>query len=275
VAVPSDVLQLTDANFDEALKEHAGLLVAFTAPWCGHCKQLKPAYEAAAKELKAEGLAIAQVDATANHGLSQRFNIGGFPTLKFFKSGKPTDYEGGRDKDAILAYVRRKNSPSTVDVADRADVEALLAKVDAVAVAFVESKDSPLGKHFSAAADDLESVAFAFVVGAGAAPELRASLGVAATGDAVVAVNGFDGEENVVAAGAGDLYEFAGTAAAVATWVAARSMPLVVTFSQETAPKIFRGDVRTHLLLFADAEGSEAEVAANKEFRRAAVVRCA
>lgn len=40
-----------------------------------------------------------QVDATANRDLGTRFGVQGFPTLKFFRNGKPSDYEGGRTKE--------------------------------------------------------------------------------------------------------------------------------------------------------------------------------
>ncbi len=47
---PSAVVTLTDANFREVVTESAAdVLVEFYAPWCGHCKQLKPEYSRAAK----------------------------------------------------------------------------------------------------------------------------------------------------------------------------------------------------------------------------------
>merc|ERR1719399_2085939 len=79
-----DVVELDDGNFDETLLDSEGMwLVAFVAPWCGHCKNLKPEWAKAATELKGI-INVAVVDATANEGLSGRFGVQGFPTIKMF-----------------------------------------------------------------------------------------------------------------------------------------------------------------------------------------------
>lgn len=49
---PESVVSLTSKDeFDEFTKSGDLTLVEFYAPWCGHCKQLAPVYEKAAKEL--------------------------------------------------------------------------------------------------------------------------------------------------------------------------------------------------------------------------------
>lgn len=98
----SAVRSLTTADFKETKK---GIwLVEFYAPWCGHCKNLAPEYEKAAKALK--GIAnIAAVDATKEQVDVQ---IQGYPTLKFYIDGKSSDYDGPRTADGIVDFVLRK-----------------------------------------------------------------------------------------------------------------------------------------------------------------------
>jgi protein disulfide-isomerase A6 len=49
----SDVVKLTTSNFNKDVVNSADIwMVEFYAPWCGHCKQLTPQWEKAAKALK-------------------------------------------------------------------------------------------------------------------------------------------------------------------------------------------------------------------------------
>lgn len=66
------------------------------APWCGHCKALAPEYVAAAKQLHEEGseIRLAKVDATVETAIAEKHEVTGYPTLKFYKNGKFSDYKG-------------------------------------------------------------------------------------------------------------------------------------------------------------------------------------
>ncbi|KAL9534250.1 Disulfide-isomerase [Sphaerulina musiva] len=108
------VLDLTPKNFDkEILKSGKPALVEFFAPWCGHCKSLAPIYEelAASFEGAKDKVIIAKVDADEHKELGKKYEISGFPTLKWFDGtgkSKPEDYKSGRDLDSLTAFITEK-----------------------------------------------------------------------------------------------------------------------------------------------------------------------
>jgi len=63
---------------------------------------MAPAYSAAAARFKNDpntaNVRIAKVDCTVHKELATKFDVKGFPTIKFFSSGNPVEYKGGRDE---------------------------------------------------------------------------------------------------------------------------------------------------------------------------------
>ncbi|XP_078232773.1 protein disulfide-isomerase A5 isoform X1 [Pogona vitticeps] len=111
------VYHLTDDDFDKFIKEHPSVLVMFYAPWCGHCKKMKPEYEKAAETLHSDTerpCALAAVDATINKAVAERFHISGFPTLKYFQDGEEKyTLPHLRTKSKIIEWLMKSNSLSS------------------------------------------------------------------------------------------------------------------------------------------------------------------
>ena len=89
------------------------ILHRFYAPWCGHCQNLKPAYEKAAKGLNGLAqVAAINCDDEINKPFCGVMGVQGFPTLKIVKPsktpGKPTvdDYQGPRTANGIIDAVK-------------------------------------------------------------------------------------------------------------------------------------------------------------------------
>jgi thioredoxin 1 len=76
---------------DELVQSKEPILVDFWAPWCGPCRAMSPAVEAAAEKL-AGNAKVYKINVEDNPTVSPRFNIRGIPTLILFKDG----HEAGR-----------------------------------------------------------------------------------------------------------------------------------------------------------------------------------
>ncbi|KAH9873703.1 hypothetical protein IAQ61_004329 [Plenodomus lingam] len=124
----SSVLQINGMDYDRVIANsnytsavpptstwHSSYLTRFYAPWCGHCKNLKPAYETAAKSLAGIAkVAAVNCDDEMNKPFCGKMGVQGFPTLKIVrpgkKPGKPTveDYQGPRSAKGIVEAVKDK-----------------------------------------------------------------------------------------------------------------------------------------------------------------------
>ncbi|KAJ9092111.1 hypothetical protein QFC21_006977 [Naganishia friedmannii] len=111
-AAPSSVKQLGAGNFEkEVVQGGKNVLVAFKAPWCGHCKSLTKPYEAVAKAFKSESdCVVAEVpdaDSEVNRALAQKNGVNSYPTIKFFpKDGsEPIPYAGARNEEGFVTFL--------------------------------------------------------------------------------------------------------------------------------------------------------------------------
>lgn len=74
---------------------------------CGHCKNAAPEVKKAARALK--GVAnIGVVDGDKAGAVAQKLGVKGFPTFKLIVDGKVSDYNGGRDANAMVGAVMKE-----------------------------------------------------------------------------------------------------------------------------------------------------------------------
>jgi len=236
------VLVLTVDNFQEALDSSEFILVEFYAPWCGHCKALAPEFAKAAGILaeKDSPIKLGKLDATEEGAIAEKFEVRGYPTLKFFKNGKPMEYGGGRTADTIVSWVEKKTGPAATTIASLDEAKAFVEGKSVAIIGFFKDETTDAAKAFLASAGTMDDFQFG-ITGDDA---VFAEYGI--DGEAVLLLKDFDDGKAVLSEGI--------TEEAVSAFIGSESLPLVVDFNHETAQKIFSGEIKSHLLVFSSAK---------------------
>jgi protein disulfide-isomerase A1 len=153
------VLVLTKDNFHDEVKKHPFLLVEFYAPWCGHCKAIKPEYAKAADALVGAQpkVTLAKIDTIVNEDIGKEFDIQGFPTLKWFVNGKAQENEmNERTADGIVKWCKKKSGNPAPVLDDKEKLSGIVDNSRFVAVGFFkgETKGAAYDAFKKAAMED-------------------------------------------------------------------------------------------------------------------------
>jgi len=167
MALPASAIDLTEANFDEVTAGKVVFIKMF-APWCGHCKKMKPDWDKLMDEYKdSETQLIADADCTADgKPICDANGVKGFPTLKYGDPSDLQDYQGARTYDAMKKFIdtdlKPTCSPTNLDLCDddkKKEIETLMALDDAILgekIAAEEKKIEEAESVFKAGVEKLQ-----------------------------------------------------------------------------------------------------------------------
>lgn len=97
----SNVIKVNHETYSDIIAKHQNVLMSATASWCGHCKQMKPEFEKAARELKdkTNDVVLANVDCTEGDNklkLCAKLGMMSYPTIFWHKEGVKIEQYNGR-----------------------------------------------------------------------------------------------------------------------------------------------------------------------------------
>ncbi|KAK0392357.1 hypothetical protein NLU13_1852 [Sarocladium strictum] len=162
--MPSSIQMLTDKTFYETVGGDKNVLVAFTAPWCGHCKNLAPTWELVATDFaNDDNVVIAKVDVEAGNSkaTAKEQGVTGYPTILWFPAGSKegTKYKGGRTEENFLEFVNENAGTHRLPGGELDTTAGTIEALDTVVAKLTGSNIAELGGEVKKQAEALKDTA--------------------------------------------------------------------------------------------------------------------
>ncbi|CAE7574347.1 SEP2 [Symbiodinium pilosum] len=162
LAALTRAIEITKKDWDEKTAGKT-VFVKFFAPWCGHCKKMKPAWDKLMQEYADhENILVADVDCIGD-GKSKCEEVGveGFPTLKYGSPNNLEEYKGGRDFETLEKFAKANLgptcSPERIDLCDDRQ-QKLLEEFMALSLSELKTKIKEKDEEIAAAEKQVQDL---------------------------------------------------------------------------------------------------------------------
>lgn len=167
LVLSASAIELTPDTWDTETSGKT-VFVKFFAPWCGHCKRMKPDWDTLmADYADSATVLVADVDCIgAGKPLCDKVGVQGFPTIKYGNPDAMQDYKGARSLDALQEFASELKLPCNIhtlehcDEAQKVEVERLKALHEddiVAAVENIEKRSKEIEQSFQSKVQGLQS----------------------------------------------------------------------------------------------------------------------
>lgn len=102
------LITANNANFEELIQQD-GVVVEFSAPWCGYCKRLAPVLKQIVQEYP--DVILANVNIDEEEALSDRYEIETIPSILVFYHGQPGEVlVAPQSKKDVLDFLKEQRA---------------------------------------------------------------------------------------------------------------------------------------------------------------------
>lgn len=201
-----------------------------------------------------------QCDATVEGDLAAKYDIKGYPSIKWFIDGQiASDYNGERTADGIVTWLKKKTGPFAATLETPEKLAELEKENPVFMLAYFAAFEGAEYEAFKSVGVAIEDVVFTQTSDASVAK----AAGLMAPG--FVAIKNPVGEARETVSFEGTI-----TAEPLRAFIQAEKMPLTIEFSQSSSSKIFNSGIPKQIIYWASAADLSAESEAFKVLRTVA-----
>lgn len=185
-------------------------------------------------------MALAKIDVTTNPAVTKEYGIKNLPTLKFFRNGHVSDYDGGLSKEDVISFMQSKSEPLSVAYYSTQELKDHLTKDSFVVVGYFEDTESKEFEQWESVLSTMENVQAIHITSEDIAEDMDVEI---------PSIYIYNGIENA--------HQFTGSIKDLKTWISINTLPLIIPFKENYSKVLFSKDhsIRTQLIIFAPEQG--------------------
>ncbi|KAF5304089.1 hypothetical protein FQA39_LY01874 [Lamprigera yunnana] len=245
--VKDTVVALNKNNFDSAVKTSEYVFVKFFATWCKYSRDLAPEYIRLAEQVSDMQLpiTIAEIEASNEQELCEKYSVFGYPTLVLFRRGAPITYYEGRTVKEIIQWLKSQVRSAVKEITIIDELLKTTNTQNITIVGFFKDTSSQQAKNFATIADHFDKPIFVTTSNEETLKKFNAAFDTTILFDKL-------GNRQIK-------FEDELTLQTIKSFIEIESAPPIIELSPQNAKNVFSDKIKNKLLVFRSKKRKNSE----------------